>query len=536
MEKRQSFIKGVALLTAAGIIVKIIGFVYRVILTNLPGYGDEGNGIYGAGYQVYLVLFVLSTTGFPAAISRLVAEKMAVRDWRGAHKVFKVSLWVMSFTGFVTSLIFFLGARHIAEAISNPRTVYTMMAISPTIFFVSIMAVFRGYFQGMQDMGPQANSQIVEQLSKTIFTIILAYLLLPYGVEAAAAGATLGTTLGAVTGAAYLCRLYNKRKDALWKNIKSFHTGRTQETSLGIMRKLFKVAVPISMGAVVLMVGNLVDLVTIMPQLERAGFTNKNANQLYGILTGKCYVLTHFPITVNVALATSLVPAIAAAMARRDFKGAREKITMSLKLTMLIGLPSSAGIAILAQPLLNMLFPGSSEGAYLLALSAASIIFIGMTQTLSGIMQGLGLAVVPAISFFAGAIVKLVINFTLVPVQSINIKGAVYGTIACYIISTLVNFIVLAVKFKLNLKLYDLIIKPMAATFIMSLCTFYGYRFLLRATASNAAATLGSIAVSVVVFGLVILLTGGINIREVSGLPLGKKVSGVLERTKVLRR
>lgn len=536
MKNKQSFIKGVALLTAAGIIVKLIGFVYRVVLTNLPGYGDEGNGIYGAGYQVYTVLFVLSTTGFPAAISRLVAEKMAVRDWQGAHKIFKVSLWVLASIGFVSSMVFFISAPYIAKLISSPGTVYTMMALSPTIFFVCIMAVFRGYFQGMQDMTPQAGSQIIEQLAKTLCTILLAFLMIPYGVELAAAGATLGTTLGAVIGAGYLCNLYNRRKDSLRKSIRDFSSKRKPESTGSIIRRLFKMAVPISIGAAVLTVGNLVDLATVMPQLERAGFSSRNANQLYGILTGKCYVLTHFPITVNVALATSLVPAIAASLAVKDFRSVREKITMSLKLTMLIGLPSSVGIAILAQPILDLLFPGSSDGAYLLALSAIAIVFIGMTQTLSGIMQGLGLAVIPAISFFAGALVKLVINFTLVPVPHINIKGAVYGTIACYILSTIVNFTVLTVKFKLNLRWQDLIIKPVAATAVMGICTYYGYGLLMEVTGNNAAAVGGTIAAAVVIFGFTILALGGMDAKEMSVLPMGRQFYAFLMRIKVSRR
>lgn len=536
MKNGQSFLKGVVLLTAAGIIVKLIGFIYRVILTNLPGYGDEGNGIYGAGYQVYMILFVLSTTGFPAAISKMVAEKMAVRDWRGAHKIFKVSLWLLACIGFTSSAVFFMASRHIAQWIANPRTVYTMMAISPTIFFVSIMAVFRGYFQGMQDMRPQANSQIVEQIAKTGITILLAYLLLPYGVELAAAGATLGTTLGAATGAAYLCNLYKRRKDQLRKNIRDFYTPCKQEGTASIIRKLLKLAIPISLGAAVLTIGNLVDLATVMPQLERAGFSNQNANQLYGILTGKCYVLTHFPVTVNVALATSLVPTIAASMAVKDFRTVRDKIETSLKWSVLIGLPSSAGIAILAQPILELLFPGTSEGAYLLVLSAMTIVFIGMTQTLSGIMQGLGHAVIPAISFFIGAVVKLIINFTLVPVPHINIKGAVYGTIACYILSTIINFSVLVIKFKLNLNLYNLIIKPIVATFVMGIATYYGYGFLLDVTGSNAIATLGSIAAAVAEFGFTILILGGINERELAVLPLGRKLSAALVRMNIIRR
>lgn len=535
MSKRQSFLKGVILLAVAGIIVKFFGFIYRVILTNLPGYGDEGNGIYGAGFQVYLVLYALSTTGFPAAIAKLVAEKIAFRDWRGAHKVFKISFWMLFSTGITFSLLFFISSKFIAELISNSRTVYTMIAISPTIFFVSLMAVFRGYFQGMQDMSPQAYSQIVEQLGKTIFTVALAWLLLPYGAEIAAAGATFGTTIGAVIGAAYLWNLYSRRKKELWANIRSYHPRKKEDSIVHIVKNLVKIALPISMGAVILTVANIIDLGTVMAQLKKAGFTSKNANELYGILTGKCYVLTHFPVSITMALSTSLVPAIAGAMAVKNYRAAASKIVGALRLTVLIGLPSSVGMAILAGPILKMLFPASSEGAALLTISSFAIVFVGLTQTLSGILQGLGKAFIPTGALLTGAVAKFIINYTLIPIPSVNIKGAVYGTLACYVIATVINVAALMNNFKLNLNVYNLIIKPVVATIVMGFCTYHTYYWIFDVTRSNSIGTLGSITVSICVFAIAVILMGGVSKSDISALPFGKNVGNVLNRTGLLR-
>ena len=535
MKKSQSFLKGVLLLSAAGIIVKFFGFIYRVILTNLPGYGDEGNGIYGAGFQVYLVLYALSTTGFPAAIAKLVAEKTAHRDWRGAHKIFKVSFWMLFSTGIILSLVFFISSKYIAEAISNSRTVYTMIAISPTIFFVSVMAVFRGYFQGLQDMSPQAYSQIIEQLGKTIFTIGLAWLLLPYGTEIAAAGATLGTTIGAAIGAVYLWSLYNRRKRDLWANIRSNRTRKKEDSAGRIIKNLIKIALPISMGAVILTVTNIIDLGTVMLQLKKAGFSSRSANELYGILTGKCYVLTHFPVSITIALATSLVPAIAGSMAVGNYRAAANKISASLRLTVLISLPASFGMAILAKPILNMLFPSTSDGAVLLALSSFTIIFMGLTQTLSGILQGLGKVFIPALSLLVGAVAKLLINYTLISVPSVNVKGAVYGTLVCYIISTVICMVMLARNFKLNLNLYNFIIKPVAATIVMGFSTYFTYYWILDMTGSSSTGTMVSILVSVFVFGLSIVVIGGVSKNDIYALPFGENVGKILNRTGLMR-
>ena len=272
-----------------------------------------------------------------------------------------------------------------------------------------------------------------------------------------------------------------------------------------------------------------------MTQLQIAGFSKISAVKLYGIYTGKCYVLTHFPVSVNMALATSLVPAIASALAVKNYKEASDKITASMRLTVLIGLPSSMGLYILAQPILKLLFPASSEGASLLALSSFTIIFIGMTQTLAGVLQGMGKAYVPAVALIVGAFAKLVINQTLIKIPSINIKGAVYGTLACYIIALAICFASVLKNFKLNFNFSNLIIKPIAATAVMGFATHYSYAWIYRVSSSNFAAVMTSILISVLVFGLVLLVTGAVSRQDISALPFGKNASNTLSRKGLLR-
>lgn len=536
MRRKQSFFIGVILLAAAGIIVKFLGFAYRIVLTNLPGYGDEGNGIYGAGYQAYLILYAFSATGFTSAISKLVAEKMATGDWRGAHKVFKVSLWLLSITGFILSAVFFVSAEYITNLISNYRVYFTMAALSPTIFFVSIMSAFRGYFQGMQNMTPQAVSQIVEQTAKTVITIALAYLLIPHGAELAAAGATAGTSVGAAIGAAYLWILYSIKRVELWTNIRHFSTKKKSESVFSIIKNLIRISFPISLGAIIMTAANIIDLATVMRLLARAGLDSDNANRLYGILTGKCYVLTNFPVSITMALATSLVPAISWAMARKDIRSASEKVITAIRLTLIICLPSSVGLAILSKPILMMLFPGSSDGAYLLFISSFSIAFIGLTQIISGVLQGLGKPSVPMIGLFAGSAAKLLVNNILMPIPSINIKGAAYGTIVCYIVSTLVCLVGLRLNFRLNLNIQNFIIKPMIAAALMGTVTYCSYHYLFKSMGNVIGAAIISIFLSICVFFMLLMFFGSISTKDLIKLPLGNDITKVLKRTKLLRR
>lgn len=527
---------GVVLLAAAGIIVKFMGFAYRVVLTNLPGYGDEGNGIYGAGFQIYLILYAFSATGFTSAISKLVAEKMALGDWRGAHKVFKVSFGLLFSIGLLFSALFLVSAEYIVELISNPRTLLTMVALSPTIFFVSIMASFKGYFQGMQNMSPQATSQIFEQLVKTLATIFLAYILMPYGVEMAAAGATAGTTIGAAAGAIYLWILYSIKKGELWANIRNFSVKKKKESTLCIVKNLIKISLPISFGAIIMTAANIIDLSTIMRLLAQAGIDAEDANRLYGILAGKCYVLANFPVSITMALSTSLVPAIAWAMAKKEIKLVHDKIISTIKLTLIICLPSSVGMAILAEPILMMLFPTSSEGAYLLSITAMTVVFTGLTQIFSGMLQGLGNSGIPALGLFLGAVIKLAINYTLIPISNINIKGAAYGTLACYVMATIVTAIGLKLNLRLKLDVQNSIIKPMVATILMGAATHYSYHYLFNTTGSNLIATLSSITISICIFFIALMISGAISVKELSRLPLGNNIIKLLENKRFLRR
>jgi stage V sporulation protein B len=513
--KNHSFFKGVVLLSAAGIIVKFSGFIYRVILTNLPGYGDEGNGIYGAGFQVYLIFYALSTTGFPAAISRLVAKKRALGNIYDAHRVFKTAFVLLIISGFTLSVLFFIFSKSISHLISNERTLYTMMALSPSIFFVSIMSAYRGYFQGMLDMSPQAFSQIIEQFIKMAATTIFAVVLLPYGVEMAAAGATFGTTVGTAAGALFLFILYNKRKRGLWKEIKYYDRLKIKEPTSSIIKDLLKVSIPVSLGALALTSANIVDLYSVVLLLEKAGFSIKNANQLYGILTGKCYVFTNLPVTIVMALSTSLIPAVSGIFATGNIKAAEEKIKLSIMITILICLPVSFGLSALSKPILTMIFPKSAAGSELLALSSIAIVFMGLTQTLSGILQGINKAYVAAAGILAGALIKLIINFTLIPVPSINIKGAVFGTIACYITSTLINIIALNKNIRLKIIPLNLIIKPVVISALTGIWAYCSYELMTGITDNNMYSVAISVFTSIPIYGLLVILSGCMDIKKI---------------------
>jgi len=532
MTKKQTFIGGVLIILVSQVIIKILGFVYRVIITNISGFGDAGNSLYSTGYKVYLVLLAISTTGIPAALAKLVSEKVAVGDFKGAHRMFKVGFYLFTGIGLVGTILLLLTARPIAALVGNPDSELVMYVLAPSVLFVAVAAVFRGYFQGLYDMKAQGSSQVIDQLAKAIFTILFVYMLMMMGqnTKIMAAGATLGTTLGTIASAIYLWSYYRKRKRGLWEEIRNQELVKKKDSSKDIMKRLIKLAIPISMGSIILTIAGLVDLATVMNRLQHSGVDYEKAKALFGILTGKGDVLVNFPLALNIAFATALVPAVAGSMAVKDTKTAANRIGFSLKITILIGLPASIGLFVLADPIIQTLFPNASEGGYLVALSALSIVFIALSQTLSGALQGLGRVIIPATALMIGALVKLYLNYTLIPMPQFGIKGAAISSIVCYAIAASISMIALVRKIKINLGFADYVLKPLVASAGMGFVAAYTYRTLVFYTHSVTLSTLAAVAVAGVVFVLLLLALKALNSEDYKMLPYGDKISGYLEK------
>ncbi|MGE5328750.1 MAG: putative polysaccharide biosynthesis protein [Deltaproteobacteria bacterium] len=536
MTKKQTFIGGVLIMLISQIIIKILGFLYRVIITNINGFGDAGNSLYSTGYKVYLVLLAISTTGIPAALAKLVSEKAAIGDFKGAHRMFKVGFYLFSGIGLAGTLLLLLTAKSVAVLIGNPEADLVMYVLAPSVLFVAVAAVFRGYFQGLYDMKAQGSSQVIDQLAKAVFTILFVYMFMVMGqnTRIMAAGATLGTTIGTIASAIYLWVYYNRRKKDLWEGIRNQEIIRKKDSSKDIVKRLIKLAIPISMGSIILTIAGIVDLATVINRLQQSGVDAKTAKALYGILTGKGDVLVNFPLALNIAFATALVPAVASSMALKDTKTAANRIAFSLKATILIGLPSSIGLFVLADPIVLTLFPNAPQGGYLVALSALSVIFIALSQTLSGALQGLGRVIVPASALMIGALVKLCLNYILIPMPQFGIKGAAISSIVCYFIAASISIIALLRKIKIKLGFADYILKPVIASVGMGLAAFYTFKGISLYVHSAALSTIASIGVAAVVYILLLIAVKALDKEDYKMLPYGDKMYGFLNKHRLI--
>ena len=579
VEKTHSFMGNVAIILFAQIMVKVLGLVYRMVITNIDGFGNTGNGFYNAGFQVYTVLLAISSVGIPNAIAKMVSERAALNDYRGAHRVFTSALKLFAVIGIVCSVILFVGSDFIAVHIMNmDGAQYVMRALSPSLFFVCLASVIRGYFQGLSDMRATSFSQMLEQIFKCSLTIIFVILTVgvmpktmqfltritllysPDGItppEIMAAWANFASSAATVISFAYLLIFYLRRRATINERIKN-STGETETASTKkLMKMILMLSVPISLASIITAVNRVVDLATITRGIEiafangipeiagAAAILNPTASELNtaavtlsGMLS-KSDTLFNMPLAVNIAFATVLVPSISGAIAKGETKEASEKTSYSVLISILIILPCAIGYMVLAQPIYNVIYPATPDGADLLSLMSVALVFSALTQTITGALQGIGKVYVPAISILVGCIFKVVLNIALIRIPSINIYGAAISSIVCQIVAFLINFFVLIRYIPIKLSLGKYIAKPLVSGLVMGGVAFGMYALLSSVMGTgyinNLIATVVSIAVAAVVYFGFVFALHIMNKDDILLLPAGTKIYNLLTKLKLYR-
>lgn len=526
--KKQTFMNGVLIIMISQILIKVFGFIYRIILTNFPQFADEGNSYYGSGFQVYTLLLAIATTGIPNTISKLVSEKIAIGDKKGAHRIFRTAMCTFSFIAIVFALGLFFGAKLISTNIlKNPGVEYTLMALAPAIIFVAMSAVLRGYFVGMGNMMEYSKAQVLEQIINSVFSIIFVVMLLGSTPQIMAAGSTLATTVAASSAFLYLLLYYNKNKKEIWNDINKSNKFAIEPTKK-LVKKLISFAIPISLGSVVVALSGVIDIMTVMDGLQKFGYDIQIANEKFGILLGKVDILNAVPLSINVAFSVALVPFISSALARGKKEEAVNKINFSLKVSALIALPCAFGLFVLADPIFKLLFPNAPEGAHLLQIQCWMIVFSVLAQTVYGSLQGFGKLYIPGICLAIGAFVKYLINVMFVPIYGEVVPA--FSTVIYNMIAFSLSFIILFIYIKERPNLKQLFLKPLIASILMALATIFVYKLMVYVHFSNTIATLFSILIAVVDYLVLVLILGILNNDEIKQLPYGNKICKLLKK------
>lgn len=542
MSKNNSFIKGAAILGIAGGIVKILGAIYRLPLANIIG--SEGMGYYQTAYPLYTLLLTISTAGFPVAIAKLVSEKRAIGDYNAAHRVFKVALTGLFMGGLLTSLFLYLLSDVIVERLGNPNAYYALISLVPALFFVPIMASFRGFFQGQQSMAPTALSQVIEQLFKVISGLFLTYYLLDRGTAVAAGGASFGGSVGAIFGTLTVIIIYIYRRRSMLDEMKtSIHTEEYKVNS--IVKDLLIIAIPITIGSAIMPIMDTIDVAIVLKRLQFIGYTEAEANGLYGNLKGMAQTLINLPQVFSMAIAMSLVPAIAHTNAKKNKRELENIISSGIRMTLLIGLPAAIGLFVLSTPIISLLYYKNpietilSVGDLLRTLSIG-VIFLTLIQALSSILQGLGKPLIPAMNLFIGAIVKIILSYVLTAVPSININGAAISTVAAFVVAASLDLISVIKYTKIKLNIKDVFIRPLISAIGMGIAALVSYGLLFQVLVDkleNGAkiATVSSILIGALVYGILLILTGTITSEDLKFIPKGEKIRKGLDKFNLLK-
>lgn len=500
-EKGSSFLKGAFILSLAGIIAKIMGFGYRIILSRILG--DEGIGLYQMAYPIYTTLLVVSRSGIPIALAKLISDRIAKDQRKDAFKIFVVGRKLSIFVGLFFSILMAVMAKPLVNILNwDPRAFYAVLALSPAIFFVSIMATYRGFFQGLQNMVPTAYSQVLEQLIRMITMIGLVYFLIDYGLGYAAGGATFGAVTGSIAGLLLLLKIYSNKKTEIFSFIKSGSVETIK--TFKIVKDIAYLGIPITLGALVQPLMNLVDAAIVPNRLQIAGFSIETASQLYGRLAGMAMVLVNFPTIITVALAASLVPAISEAFAQDKNQLIKRRTETALRLTILIGLPSAAGLFILAEPLTSVIF-NNAQAAVPLRIVSWGVFFIAIQQSTSGIIQGIGKTKIPARNLFIGALVNAFINYYLTALPAFGIKGASIGTVSGFAVAAILNLISLKYYTDFRIKVKQFILKPIVTVSIMITFVHFGFKIINNYLSNVGLAGAYTITTFLIVFLAVII-------------------------------
>ena len=535
--KKESFMQGVLALMFSQVFIKLLGYIYRCYLTNRPGFGDDGNAIYSAGYNIYALLLTISSIGVPNAVSKLISERITLGDSKGAHRIFKVALATFSVIGLIGTLFLLLGAKMLSNMMGMPEAEMVLVVLSPSLFFVAICSVFRGFFNGQSKIKATANSQSLEQVFKTVFTIVAVELVVVFSglnTQIMAAGATVATTLSTMMSFFYLYTYYKlHRKEKLVATPMIGKSKIANKPVMQIVKAILWVSIPMSLSAILTSLNRNIDSFTVM-RLLQGYLPYEEARMQYGILSGKVELLTGLPLAFNVAFATALVPAIAAAKANRELEKGVKRITFSLLTTIVIVLPCVVGMVVFADPILKLIFPNAPQGAFIMQICVLATIFTAMEQTINGALQGLGKIFVPAAALTIGVLLKLILNLILVPIPTDvfplgGVVGAAFATDICHLTAFCIVFSVLKRTIRMKTSFFKLIAKPLIASLMMAVVS-YGVYILLKGIIAAKLATIIALIVAVIAYLLSILVLKVFSKEDILMLPFGQKIYAILVR------
>ncbi len=537
--KKQNYLHGAAILAAGVVIMKILGAIYKIPLGNILG--DEGYGYFLTAYNIYNIFLTLATAGLPVALSRMISEANTLGRPMQARRTFKVALVTFAIVGMVGTVIMYMLPAELAIAMNSPKSAQSIWALSPAVLLCCLLSAYRGYCQGHSNMIPTTVGQVLEVIMKVLVGVVLALVFTRQGksLPMCSAGAIFGVTVGSLVAMLYM----------FWYKRRNYVEGPIQNPDVPasharIMKDLLIIGIPITLGASVMSIISLIDNKLVLYQLQMAaGFTQQEADVLWGVY-GKAMTLYNLPASFITPLTISVVPSIAACVASKRHIEGCEIGENSLRIASVICMPMGVGLAVLSTPIMNLVYPSAhaSGGKLLMYMGIASML-VCLALISNAVLQAHGNERYPIISVLAGGASKIAVNWVLVGNPEINIVGAPIGTICCYGVMCVFNYIFLCRCMERRPRLSKTLLRPIISCAAMGAAAWGVYGLLEMVLSGvisfnvgrlssgwivTAVSAVVAIGVAVIVYALMVITMRAVTLEDMKLIPKGEKIARLL--------
>ncbi len=537
----SNFLVQGSILAVAGIVVRLIGMLYRIPLANFIG--DEGNGYYGAAYNIYSTLLIMSSYSLPVAVSKMVASRLAVKQYRNVSRILRASLFYATVAGGACFCLMWFGADLFAvDILKMPFCSYALRALAPTIWIMAYLGVMRGYFQGRSTMVPTALSQIIEQIVNAVVSLTAASALFSMGLKSnlvygeteysfafGAVGATLGTGAGALAALIFLLVLKARRRRADRGRIRNDRTRRVE--SYGAISSVMAMTIlPILISSTIYNSGTVIDNIIFSQVMARTGAGDDIVAQ-WGVYSGRYHLLFNIPVAIANALASSLIPSLSAAVAERNRREVVTRISMAVRFSMIIAIPAAVGMAVLAAPISNLLF-GRMDNSTLVPMivyGSSAVVAFSLSTITNGVLQGINRLRAPIINASIAMVIHVIVLWVLLRVFHMGIYGVLYANILFGFLVCVFNAVSIARYTRCRQEIVRTFLIPLAASAVMGVAARFLYQLCAK-RAGNLVSTLAAVCAAVVIYFVLLLLMRGVNERELKQMPGGTRILGLARR------
>ena len=535
----NNFVMQAGILAAAGIICRIIGILYRSPLAAVIG--DEGNGYYSSAYEIYTIILLVSSYSIPSAISKVIAQRLALKEYRNAQKIFRCAIGYVVVVGGLASLFTFFGAGLLVGGNSIP----VLRIFAPTIFFSGLLGVLRGYFQAHGTMVPTSFSQIVEQILNAVVSILAAFLLIKavsdsdtttqavYG----ASGSAIGTGSGVIIALLFMLGVFLLNKEYINRKVKRDNSSQILSTG-EVYKIIITMVTPVILSTFIYNFNTSLNLTIYTRIMEHVkGFTEAEAYTQYGLFSGKAKQISNIPIAIASAMSSAMIPGISGSFAQGDIAGTNRRIGTAIKTTMFLSSPSAVGLTVLAKPVTLLLYPQKASVdtvSYLLAAMSISIIFYALSTISNAVLQGIGKVNLPVVNAAVALVIQTVVLVPLLLTTDIGLYTLVIATVLYSFLMCILNGISVKKELKYKQEIIKTFLLPGWAAILMGAAAFGVYHGLYLLIHMNVVCLAAAILVAVPIYFVLTIKMGAVGRKDLLALPKGTLFVRVAEKCRLI--